>query len=420
MKKLLFITILVLSFLIFSSLYAEKVTIEFWHAMGGGHGEALKEIVNSFNSLNPDIEVKPIYVGNYSALLQKLLASAQSGTLPVLSQSYSNWTSKLLAGGYVEDLTPYINDPLIGFTKEEWEDIFKPFREMVTWDGKIYALPFNKSTYLMFVNTDALDLEGLEIPKTMDELIETARVLTQDFDGDGTIDQYGLGIRPIVDTFQIFLRANGGRIYNEETGEVTINSPEAKEALQLMVDLVHKYKVAYMQGGYLSGPFGDGKVAIYFGSTAGMPYVDRACKGKHGWTWAPIPKWKTYAPPFAGTDVIMFSTAKPEEKQAAWKFMKFLISKDITTFWAIKTGYMPVRKSALETKAWKSFVKNSPLLAIPVEQIPYGSIDPKPAQWNEIRNAVSNAVSNAMHQKMTVDEAIEWAEKEIKRILEEK
>ncbi|HDM70188.1 MAG: ABC transporter substrate-binding protein, partial [Thermotogae bacterium] len=272
MKRLFGILVVLLAILV-SFCFAEKVVIEFWHAMGGGHGEALKEIVEMFNSLNPDIEVKPVYVGRYGALLQKILASAQGNTLPVMAQSYANWTSKLIAGGYVEELSKYINDPEIGLTKEEWEDIFEPFRKMVTWGDKIYAMPFNKSTYLLYVNTDLLDLEGLEIPKTMDELLETAKTLTQDLDGDGNVDQYGFGIRPNVDTFQIFLRFNGGRIYDEEKKEVTINSPQAKEALQFMVDLVHKYKVAFMQGGYLSGPFGDGKVAMYIGSSAGMPYV---------------------------------------------------------------------------------------------------------------------------------------------------
>ena len=419
MKRTLGILVLLLIALV-SWGFSEKVVVEFWHAMGGGHGEALKEIVEMFNSLNPDIEVKPVYVGRYSALLQKILASAQGNTLPVMAQSYANWTAKLIAGGYVEELSKYINDPEIGLTKEEWEDIFAPFRKMVTWGDKIYAIPFNKSTYLLYVNTDLLDLEGLEIPKTMDELLDVAKTLTQDLDGDGNVDQYGFGIRPNVDTFQVFLRFNGGRIYDEEKNEVTINSPEAKEALQFMVDLVHKYKVAFMQGGYLSGPFGDGKVAMYIGSSAGMPYVARASQGKHEWTWAPIPKWKKYAPPFAGTDVVIFSTATEKQKKAAWKFLKFLISPDITTFWAIKTGYMPVRKSALETKGWKSYVESNPMIEVPVKQIPYGSIDPKPAQWAEIRNAVTTAVTNAMYQKQSVEEALEWAEKEIKRILEEK
>ena len=89
MKKVLIGIVVLFSFLLLTTLYSQKLTIEFWHAMGGGHGEALKQIVESFNSLNPDIEVKAVYVGNYSALLQKLLASAQGGTLPVLSQSYS-------------------------------------------------------------------------------------------------------------------------------------------------------------------------------------------------------------------------------------------------------------------------------------------------------------------------------------------
>jgi len=417
-KKLL---ILLLVGILGASLFG-KVVVEFWHAMGGGHGEALKEIIASFNRAHPDVEIKGVYVGNYGVLSQKLLASAQSGTLPVLSQAYSNWTAKLIEGGYVQDLNVFINDPAVGLTKEEWEDIFEPFRKNVTWGDKVYALPFNKSTYVLFVNTDALDLEGLEPPKDMTDLLVTALALTQDLDGDGEVDQYGFGIRPTVDTFQIFLRQNGGRILtlkDDGTYEITVNSPEAVEALQFMVDLVHKYKVAYMQGGYLSGPFGDGKVAMYIGSTAGKPYVARACKGKHGWTWVQLPKWKTFAPPFAGTDVIMFNTATDEQKKAAWEFMKYLMSPQITVYWAIKTGYMPVRKSALETDAWKAFVSQDEMNSVPVSQIPYGTLDPQLGVWYEIRTIVGRAVSDAMHLKKSVKEALDWAYNEIKKILEE-
>jgi len=112
MKKIL-VLIAVLSL---SVLTMAAVEIEFWHAMGGGHGATLNEIVNSFNEANPDIVVKPIYVGNYGALSQKLLASAESGNLPAISQSYGNWTAKLIPRGVVQELNGFINNPDYGFT----------------------------------------------------------------------------------------------------------------------------------------------------------------------------------------------------------------------------------------------------------------------------------------------------------------
>ncbi|WP_448376959.1 extracellular solute-binding protein, partial [Fervidobacterium sp.] len=142
MKKVLLLMLLVLSVTFFA---ATKVV--FWHAMGGAQGETLNQIVKSFNESRPDITVEAVYIGNYNALQQKLLAGAQAGQLPTISQAYANWTAKLLQSKIVEPLNKYMNDPKIGMTKAEWEDVFKAFRDNCTWGNTVYAVPFNKSLY---------------------------------------------------------------------------------------------------------------------------------------------------------------------------------------------------------------------------------------------------------------------------------
>jgi multiple sugar transport system substrate-binding protein len=115
----------------------------------------------------------------------------------------------------------------------------------------------------------------------------------------------------------------------------------------------------------------------------------------------------------------MYNHASDAEKEAAWKFMKFLVDPKVTTFWSMKTGYLPVRKSALETSEWKTFIKLDPKAALPVQSIKYGYSDPKPATWNEIRYAVGDMFANIMYDKWTIDEGLEWAEKEIWKYLSE-
>jgi len=416
MRKALSILLVVIVILAFA-----KVKITFWHAMRAGHERALNAIIEKFEALHPDIEVEAVSMGNYGALSQKLLAAAQAGTLPTIAQSYSNWTAKLIHAGVVQELNFLVNDPEIGFTKEEWEDIWKPFRDNCMWQDKIYALPFNKSLYILFVNTDAMLLAGVDIPKTIPELIEASKALTEDIDGDGSIDQYGFGFRTNVDTFQIFLTLNGGSILKKvgDKWVPNLDSTEARETLKLLHEMYHKDKIAYVQGGYLSGPFGDGRVVMYIGSIAGKPYVDRASQGKHEWTWAPVPTWKTKKVPFAGTDVIMFNTASEEQKRAAWLFMKFLISPEMTAYWAKETGYVPVRKSALETKTWKEYVTKNPDAEIPLSQNPNGVFDPQIGVWYEIRTVVGNMFANVIYDKMSIDEAIKWATDKINRYLAE-
>jgi multiple sugar transport system substrate-binding protein len=395
--------------------FAAPVTVEFWHAMGGGHGEALAEIVKLFNQQNPEMQINAVYIGNYNALQQKLLASVQSNTLPGLSQAYSNWTAKLLLSDIVQDLTPMLNDPETGFTKAEWEDIWEPFRKMCTWGDKVYAIPFNKSIYVFYYNTDAFDAEGLTAPKTMEELYKLCRTLTVDENNDGTIDKYGFAYRTTVDHFSVFLYAFGGEIVHENadgTYNVVINSQEAKKTLTFMKRLKDE-NLALVQGGYLDAPFGEGSVLSFIETIASKPYVESGSKGKHDWDWTAVPYDAKLNPPFAGTDVIMFNTIPEEQKKVAWEFLKFLSSSKVTTFWSLKTGYVPVRKSSIETSEWKIYVKMDEKAATPVKFIDQGYSDPKPATWNEIRNTITSMLNNVLFDKWTIDEGLQWAEKEI-------
>ncbi|HPE69339.1 MAG TPA: ABC transporter substrate-binding protein [Thermotogota bacterium] len=417
MKKILFF--LVLGLLVAFLGMAEKVQVEFWHAMGGGHGEAVTQIVEMFNQQHDDIEIVPVYIGNYGALNQKLLASVQSDTLPVLSQAYGNWTSKLLQSDIVQPLNEFIDNPTTGFTQAEWEDIYRPFREMCTWGETVYGVPFNKSVYVMYYNTDVFEFEGLEPPETLDEFYEYAKMLTVDEDGDGVVDQYGFGFRSTVDHFTVLLLNMGGTIAQENPDgsyTVTLNSQEARDTLAFMKKMKDE-GIAFVQGGYLDGPFGEGKIAGFIETIASKPYVESASKGKHGWNWTKVPTGVDFRPPFAGTDVIMFSSASDAEKAAGWEFLKFITSAKVTTFWALKTGYLPVRKSALETAEWKAYTKLEPMAAFPSTIVDSGYVDPKPATWNEIRGAVGDMVNNVLFDKWTIEEGLAWAETEINNYL---
>lgn len=416
--KRIFTIMLAMSILIAGAAFAAKTTVVFWESMGGAQGQALSQIVDEFNSQHPNIEVKAVYVGNYGVLSQKLLAGAVGGELPTISQSYSNWTAQLIQSGVVEPMQTFINDPQIGLSKSQLDDIWPGFVKSNSWDGKIYTLPFNKSVYILFVNTDALMLAGLDIPKTIPELINDAKLLTIK-DSSGKVVQYGLGLRTTVDTFTIFLRQNDGHMLSSDNKTALLDSPVALDTLKTLVDLV-KSGDTFAQGGYLDGPFGNGQIAMYIDTSAGLSYTANSVGGKFAWTIAPVPSWKTDAVPFAGTDLAIFNTAPKAQQEAAWEFAKFLLKPEIQAFWAIKTGYLPVVKSALDTQAWKEYSASDPMANVLVSQLPYGSFDPGIAAWNQIRTIVGNSVSDAMFFKKTPEAALQSAQEQVTKVLQSK
>lgn len=105
-----------------------------------------------------------------------------------------------------------------------------------TYEGKLYGIPGRAGTSMLSINKKMLEKAGItEYPKTMDELVEMAKKLTNDDEG-----VYGLCAN--IHEFHIsqYIHAFGG---DWNFGK-TINSPENIEGLQFFVDLYTKHKVA--------------------------------------------------------------------------------------------------------------------------------------------------------------------------------
>ena len=60
----------------------------------------------------------------------------------------------------------------------------------------------------------------------------------------------------------------------------------------------------------------------------------------------------------------------PEKQEAAFKFIAFATSTGVTTFWSQNTGYMPVRKSAVESEEMQAFFAENPNFKTAVDQLP--------------------------------------------------
>ena len=49
-----------------------------------------------------------------------------------------------------------------------------------TMDGNNYSVPLYRHAHVMWIRKDLLEKNGLEVPKTWDELYDTAKALTKD------------------------------------------------------------------------------------------------------------------------------------------------------------------------------------------------------------------------------------------------
>lgn len=342
------------------------VEIEFWHAMSGASGEALEKLTNDFNAANENITVKLVNQGGYRDLFDKLMGAAKAKQLPAIAQVYSNRLSWYVSKGLVEDLKPYMENEKVGLAKEEIEDFPQLFLDDGIWDGKQYAMPFNKSQMVLYYNVDMLKEAGLEVPTTWEEWKEAARKLTVDKDGNGEPEIYGLVLANNLSTdIAPWVKQAGGEIISEKEDKINFNTPETKEAVEFLNSMIQE-NIARLAGEDKNAnvPLQQGRAAMCVASTSAIPYLEKDSIEGLNWFAAPLPGHKTNDQLFYGTNVTVFNTLSPEEKLAAWEYTKFLTDVGSTAFFSQQTGYLPVRKSVQELDSYKKFLEEKPVKAI--------------------------------------------------------
>lgn len=393
----------------------EPVEIEFWHAMSDINGEVLESLVKKFNSQHKDIKITPVFQGHYKELFEKLNGSAQAGNLPTLSMIYCNRLTAYVTNDLVEELDPYIFDEKIGMDKNIWADIPNGLRDNGMWNDKHFSLPFNKSSYLMYYNVDALKNAGLSVPTTWVELRDAAQTLTKD-------DKYGVAFNKSVGIdFSYWVEQAGGHIYDEKTDTVLIDTPETKNAYEFTTGLVKDglAKVAF-EDGHITGPISRGEAAIGFATSANLPQMKEACdESGVKWAVAQLPAGEKKASLFSGTDITMFNTSTDAQKKAAWEFIKFWYEEDTTVAWGIESGYLPMTSSSANAPEFVEYLKNDPSKGVALSSFSFAFQDPKALNGYAIHSNMQEAIEEILSGQKTIDEALKDAQKETREALDE-
>lgn len=361
----------------------KDVEITFWHAMSGGQGESLEKLVAQFEEKNPHIKVNLQNQASYKDLNQKLTATMQSvDQLPTITQAYPDWMVQFIDGNLVQDLKPYIENEKLKF--DNYEDILPGLREEVEQDGKIYALPFNKSTEIFWYNKSLFDELGLKVPTNYEELKEVAKKIHE------KKNIPAVGVDSLSNYYQTYLENKNIKM----DSKLDVTSAQSKEAINYYLDGIKEgyFRIAGSEK-YMSGPFANEQCAAYIGSNAGEVYVKDGVKGKFEYAAAAYPAEKSVQ---QGTNIYMFNNASEEEKTAAYLFLRFLTEKDSQITFGLDTGYIPIRKSAIEDDKYKnSDSKVAPIIKEATKEIYSRKVEPGSQQaYNDTQAFIEKIFSN--------------------------
>lgn len=156
--------------------------------------------------------------------------------------------SQYVDNGYILDLTPVLEEAGLS-TDGLMQDILDSYRYdgESTGQGDLYGLPHDASVFAYAYNKELFDEAGLDYPDpdnpyTYEEFVEVCKQLTKDTDGDGEIDQWGMGAANVYMLYQ-YVWSNGASFLSDDYRTVTIDTDEFIDACQKYVDLTLEYGV---------------------------------------------------------------------------------------------------------------------------------------------------------------------------------
>ena len=324
----------------------KKTTVVFRNAMPGVQGSTLKQLTNEFEKKNPKITVKLENQGAYNDLQAKINSTLQSpNNLPTITQAYPGWLWNAAQNKMLVNMTPYINNKNVGWGSAKASDIRTELLDGAKIKGTQYGIPFNKSIETLTYNKTMFKKYGIKkVPTTMEELKDVSETIYK----KSNHKVVGAGFDSLSNYYTLGMKDEGVNF----TDKINFSGSTSKKVLNFYADGIKKgyFRVAGSEH-YLSGPFANEKVAMFVGTSAGEGFVKQGVGNKFTYDVAPRPGKYTMQ---QGTDIYMFNHASAEQKAAAFKYIKFLVSKSSQIKWANATGYIPVNTSAIESSEYKN------------------------------------------------------------------
>lgn len=391
--------------------------LRFWHAMGGPLGRSLEQLVADYNT-GAAHPVENVSMGQYEALSQKIMAAVAAGGPPDLAQCYEAWTANLVANGSIVPFDGFLEDSAGRALRADLVDVFASASEQ---GGKLWSFPFNKSVRCLYYNRDHFREAGLDPdrpPRTWAEYREYARRLTVDADGDGRPERFGFASQITASMFENLIVQNGGSLLSGDETRVAFDSPEGLEALEFMADLLVRDGTSLVSSGFeYQNEFLAGKVAMIEGSSVTLAFLE----GKYSFALgvAALPAGKKDTQLVAGTDVVIFAT-DPARQRDAFEFVRWFTDTPQTARWAAETGYLPVRRSALEHPVLTARMDAVPGLRDALGQLARATPQPKAPGWYAgrtilEREAIEPVLRGTMEPLAALKAAAEKANAEMAR-----
>lgn len=385
------------------------VEITFWHCISNAtHLAILDQLIADFNSgigAKKGITVNAYAQGSAKDLDAAVVGAIMSNTAPNVTLSAPSFTAGYLQAECVQDLTDYINDPVVGL--DDIDDFYETFLAQgssYAVEG-MYSLPLHMKAEVLYYNTKVFEQYNLEAPTTWDEMIEVCRAIT------AQTGSPAFGWDNPGSAFATMIQQRGAEFVNADGEVLLFNYKDTcNEVMKLWSDCIAEgiWRLAG-EDNFFSGPFANEIVPMYIGVSTESSWINQKAVDGLEWAAAPIPQYDAsngYVFQEGHVIEILNQNATEDQILASWLFIKYMTSYEANLKTACGSGYMPIRKSVAESADFYNWcVENNNFASlVATEEAESYFILPgfvtenytSAGLWSELKNMMNNFLVNSV------------------------
>lgn len=341
--KNLFVLFIAIIFLTGCTKPAKKTVIQF--ASWGSQSEVaiIKPILAEFERENPNIKVEFVHIPqNYFQKIHLLFASNLAPDVLFINNLY---------------LPIYANAKVLEELNVKSETFYKKSIKALSYNGKLYAIPRDVSTLVVYYNKDIFKKYNVALPNkywTFNDFLVLSKKLTKDTNNDGKTDIWGVSFDEDLLYYLPYLMSEGGGVLSDDLKTSIIDTPESQKGLKFYADLRNKYHVAPTEAQSASATmaqlFLQGKLAMQISGRWLVPKY--RTDAKFDWNVINFPAGdKSSIVPLDASGWAIAKSSK--HKKEAARLIEFLASKESSEKFTQSGLIVPARIDVAESEFLK-------------------------------------------------------------------
>ncbi len=395
-----------------------KTEIHFWHAMDRQVGEAVDALVKQFNQSQGEFEVKALYKGTYREVLAAAMAASRQKNPPHIVQVSDAGTQSLVLSDAIVPILRLMQQQKIAVN---WADFIETVTGYYSKDGKLYSMPFNASTPILYYNKDVFKKAGLgDTPPVTWQDVEAAsrKILAAGAATCGVTTGGSPSWSLLENTFpwhnQPFATNQNG--YAGLDTKLLINSDFGLMHVGALARWQKENIFSYGGREGQSRQFINGDCAMIIESSGSIGRFKTSLT--FDWGTGPLPHW---GPPYPKANTILGGASlwvlrghEPVDDKGVAQFLKFLTEPPQQRWWAATTGYVPITKAAVKSLEDDSFYKQNPEQWTAMSQLLNAKPTPNSqglrlGNFVQVREAIELELESILAGKKTVKEGLDAA-----------